>query len=122
LFSHVFACALRALGPRAHAQSRIGARCARCAARAAAACSRHARALLQGAAAAAGSGANAEVARAAPLQKHNIDYVIHGDDPCLLPVRMRAAALQRCFAERCTARAMRVCACVHASSPQRRAR
>ena len=21
------------------------------------------------------------------LQKHNIDYVIHGDDPCLLPVR-----------------------------------
>lgn len=34
-------------------------------------------------------------------QKHNIDYIIHGDDPCLLPVRSlrqtRGAAITRVF-------------------------
>ena len=37
-------------------------------------------------------------AHAVPLslsQKHNIDYIVHGDDPCLLPVRLRCGDASR---------------------------
>ena len=33
-------------------------------------------------------------------QKHNIDYVIHGDDPCLLPVRGGGSCASNVIAKR----------------------